>query len=441
MKNKKEWVDIQNSQNIIYHEGNICYRNTYKGKVFRYRIYKIDTLHLNKKTWSLLKDDEKYDVQQTVKSIDKKILEIHSAFNALSQNIGDRETIKKKDIDEYISMKSTSMKPKANYGLVTEFEQWIKEYNEKKRQELKNRGQNAPSGTLPGTKDFVSCLNLLRDFEYDNFISTPIKLKDVNTAFINDLIEYCYDERVSDEKHTYNTRGNLVNKTLQKRLDSLFQFLNDITEGNLPYEIKKPHLDVIDRQIIRLDTQELKQLQALKLNDPHDEKIRDYFLFLCYTGLRFADFYKLDSTFFDIKENILKLKSNKTFSDCQIYLCSMALNIANKYKWHFHDYTNQALNRALHTLFEDYDLFGELITMEYMQSGRKTYTKKKRDLITCHSARRTFISRLIEQGADIYDVMSMTGHKKVETLKFYIDKFGLERKKRLIGMINDLQVQ
>jgi hypothetical protein len=43
---------------------------------------------------------------------------------------------------------------------------------------------------------------------------------------------------------------------------------------------------------------------------------------------------------------------------------------------------------------------------------------------------------MIENGADIYDVMSCTGHKKVDTLKFYIDKFGKERQKRLLTMIN-----
>ena len=142
--------------------------------------------------------------------------------------------------------------------------------------------------------------------------------------------------------------------------------------------------------------------------------------------------------YYNEEENHIKLKSNKTFSDCQIPLHPLALEIAKRYDWNFHDYTNQGLNRALHTLFEDYNLFEEDITIEYMQQGRKTYTKKKRELISCHAGRRTFISRMIESGADIYDVMSCTGHKKVETLRFYIDKFGKERKKRLVTMINQI---
>ena len=74
--------------------------------------------------------------------------------------------------------------------------------------------------------------------------------------------------------------------------------------------------------------------------------------------------------------------------------------------------------------------------MRYMQKGEKNYTKKKRELISCHAGRRTFISRMFENGADIYDVMSCTGHKKIETLNYYIDKFGKDRVKRLTEKVN-----
>ena len=112
-----------------------------------------------------------------------------------------------------------------------------------------------------------------------------------------------------------------------------------------------------------------------------ERKVRDYFLFLCYTGLRFGDFYKLNKTYYNEEENIIKLKSNKTFSDCQIPLHQVAKEIAFRYQWNFSDYTNQALNRAIHLLFEKYNLFEQDITMEYMQAGRKIFTKKKRELI------------------------------------------------------------
>lgn len=433
-----KWIRLANGQNLKYYRGNIVYQASNKGRLFRYNIFKVDNQHFNEKTKALLRDDSLYDVEERVRTIDALAYNVNKAYHAVINQLQGK-TIKKQDIDNYIVLGVNAKQINANDGLVANFQQWIEKYNEGKRQSKKNKGQEVKeTGILPGTKDFISCLNLLIDFEYDNYLSCPIQLKDINSTFISDLLDYCYDERGADKEHEYKTQGNLVNKTIQKRMDCLFQYLNDITHGYLPNGILKPHLDVIDRDIIRLDKEEIQQLADLKLPNPQEAKVRDYFLFLCFTGLRYGDFEKLDKTYYNKEENYIKLKSNKNFSDCQIPLHPLALKIAQRYDWNFHDYTNQGLNHALHTLLEKYNLFEENVIMAYMQKGRKTYIKKKRELITCHAGRRTFISRMIESGADIYDVMSCTGHKKVETLRFYIDKFGKARKQRLVTMINQI---
>ncbi len=436
---QKEWKKITNNSNLKYYRGNIIYRATYNRKMFRYPIFKIEKTHFNEKMIAILRDDKLYNWEEVVNQIDKKSAEVNVAFKTLSAEIQKGDTIKIQDIDNYLVMGGNVPNVSVQEGLIAQFEEWIINYNEEKRQNIKKRGQEVQEkGLLAGSKDFRSCLNLLKDFEYDNYLTYPITLKDIDDNFIAELLDYCYDERISDDNHTYLTKGNLVNKTIQKRFDSLFQFLNSITNNRLPNGISKPRLDVVDREIIRLEKDEIAILRNLELSDYQEQIVRDYFLFLCFTGLRFADFYKLNRTYYNEQENYIKLKSNKTFADCQIPLHAAAKDIADKYGWNFHEYTNQGLNRALHTLFEKYNLFEEEITMEYMQSGRKTYTKKKRELITCHSGRRTFISRLIEDGADIHDVMSCTGHKKYDTLKFYVDKFGRERQKRLKSMIDNL---
>lgn len=436
---KKEWIKLANNSLLIYYRGNIVYRATYNRKMFRYPIYKIDKSHFNEKMFAILRDDSQYNVDEVVCSIDSKVAEINNAFKTIAAETSKGQTIKLQDIDNFLVVGSNIPNISVQDGVIAQFEEWIIKYNEDKRQNIKKRGQDVQAkGLLAGSKDFRSCLNLLKDFEYDNYLTSTIQLKDIDDNFIADLLDYCYEERISDKNHTYLTKGNLVNKTIQKRFDSLFQFLNSITNNNLPNRIIKPRLDVVDREIIRLEKDEIAILRNLELSDYQEQIVRDYFLFLCYTGLRFADFYKLNRTYYNEQENYIKLKSNKTFADCQIPLHAAAKDIADKYGWNFHEYTNQGLNRALHTLFEKYNLFEEEITMEYMQSGRKTYTKKKRELITCHSGRRTFISRLIEDGADIHDVMSCTGHKKYDTLKFYVDKFGKERQMRLKSMIANL---
>ena len=148
----------------------------------------------------------------------------------------------------------------------------------------------------------------------------------------------------------------------------------------------------------------------------------------------------MDRTFYQEDTNEIVIAAAKTSAECRIFLFDKAKQIAEKYDFRFRDYIhNASLNRAIHDLFDTYDLFGEDTIMEYMQKGRKTYTKKRRELITTHAGRRTYISIMVECGLGIYELMSTTGHKKIDTLKFYIDLFGESRKEKFLKINTKLQ--
>lgn len=314
-----------------------------------------------------------------------------------------------------------------------DFENWISHFRRRKYYEDVLSGRE-PRKNHPTVKDYTSACRLLIDFQHDNFGGQFFQVEDIDNLFITKLIEYCWDERPevseSDGYH-YLTRGNLTNKSINKRFDSIFTFIDNYY-GKRYNNIEKPRLDVLERKVIRLDREELRILENIHLSDQREEKVRDYFIFLCYTGLRFSDFIRLDKTYYNKDTNEIIIKASKTSAECRIFLFDKALEIANKYNFSFSEYSNQGLNRALHELLDKYDIFPEEITMEYMQRGRKIYTKKKRDLLTCHSGRRTYISIMVESGLGIYELMSTTGHKKIDTLKFYIDRFGESRRSKFI---------
>ena len=103
-----------------------------------------------------------------------------------------------------------------------------------------------------------------------------------------------------------------------------------------------------------------------------------------------------------------------------------------KYDFLFRDYTNQGLNRSMKAMLKKYDLYGEPFSKSYMKQGRQVEEKPKREFISCHACRRSFISIMAECGLDVYDIMSMTGHHRVETLKYYLDIFGKSRREKYI---------
>ena len=338
----------------------------------------------------------------------------------------------KKAVDEYIEKSQGIIQTKT--GFIEDFRIWIENKKEQKRQEEILAGKE-PRKNHPTIKDYVSALNLLKDFEHDYFKDSLIQYKDIDNDFITDLISYCWEPREEVDEvtnYTYLTEGDLQNKTINKRFDCIFTFIDNHYKHR-HNGLLKPKLETLQRKIIRLDRTDLKVLSELSIQNNRQEKVRDYFLFLCYTGLRFSDFIRLDRTFYQEDTNEIVIKATKTSAECRIFLFDKAKQIAEKYNFCFRDYKyNASLNRALHELFDDFDLFGEDTIMEYMQQGRKTYTKKRRELITTHAGRRTYISIMVECGLGLYELMSTTGHKKIDTLKFYIDRFGESRKAKFI---------
>lgn len=425
----KDYVKINSPLDLAYDKGNIVMSYKYNHKTFRYNLLKIDQAYFLPKIPALKYDDRfpQDECENAVRGMEAELEDLNKVMKEVYAGLKDKdETIKTKVVRErLLQIRNIVITPK---GFVYDFANWIEQFKEKKRKEEIAAGRT-PRKMHPTVKDYISALNLIKDYEYDNY-ARLIQLNDIDDNFIYKLIEYCWEERPDDTaQHKYLTEGGLANNTINKRFDCIFTFIDQFYKVR-PNGIGKPKLDTLPRKIIRLNREELSQLEHLAIDDDRLAKVRDYFVFLCYTGLRYSDFCRLDKTFYDAESNELVIKATKTSAECKIYLFDKAKEIAERYNFCFRDYTNQGLNRAIHDLLEKYDLFGEEVTMEFMQEGRRTYTVKKRDLLTCHAGRRSYISIMVEHGMDLYELMSTTGHKKIDTLKFYIDRFGPNRRKR-----------
>ncbi len=427
---QSDYQRIKSPLKLVYYRGWITVSYPYEGRTFRYQVFKVDESLYSSKMVAL-KKSPLYDCETVVQDIEKKVEAIEAALKEIEKQRPPGETITKQVVDAYIQFSHTEAKEKVSVskGLIDDYSIWLEDFKKQKYNEEVRKGLE-PRKVHPTTKDYTSTLNLLRDFEYDNY-SKPIQVADVDDAFITDLIQYCYEPRVSDEEHKYLTEGDMVNKTIQKRLDCLFTFFTQFYK-QVPNDVKKPKLEQGERVIIRLDREELRQLEKADIKEPDYIKCRDYTLFLAFTGLRFGDFVKIDRSFYSQETNELVLTTQKTNTNCRIFLFDKAKEIGLKYDFLFRDYTNQGLNRAMKAMMKKYDLYGEPFSKSYMKQGRQVEVKPKREFISCHACRRSFISIMAECGLDVYDIMSMTGHHRVETLKYYLDIFGKSRREKYI---------
>ena len=411
----------------IYYQGKVTAYFKKNGAVLRYKLCKIGQEHLTKK----LRVKETFTLQKPA-SLNAQIDELEEAVdNAVAAILycDPMAAINNKVIDEYLaSFKEQALTAETDRTILADF----RDFNAQKEKELHK--QDIKNGEVrkrhPTIKDYISAANAIEDFEYDT--KTLLYLSDITEDFVSDFCEWLAEEHINTPEHKYKCKGDMVNKTINKRLENLSAFIRAYYKDDKTAEmIMDGRLgDSKQTRVIALTLDEVKELYYRELKNSNHYKVRDYFVFLCLTGLRFLDLTLLTETnFLRQKNGTYKLSyiSHKTKVDVEFELTSKAQEIAERYNFSFNEYTNQGFNRALGEMLENEHLYEDEISVIRNVLEKKIHKKMyRREKISAHTARRTFISSLIAKGVPPYQVMSMSGHKKFSTMEIYVMKFSPE---------------
>lgn len=150
-----------------------------------------------------------------------------------------------------------------------------------------------------------------------------------------------------------------------------------------------------------LTEEELKMIRTCKINMPSIDRIRDLFLFQCYTGLAYADFEKFNFGK-DVEERngkyIVSDRRKKTNEDYKIVLLTPAIEILKKYDYKLPIISNQKYNVSLK------------VVAQYAGIDKN---------ITTHMGRHTFAVFALNNGVPIEIVAKMLGHTNIRTTQVY----------------------
>jgi len=179
--------------------------------------------------------------------------------------------------------------------------------------------------------------------------------------------------------------------------------LNDWMEKD-PFS--KYQCKIIEPKRVHLTWDELQHFETIPVPSERLQRVRDVFLFCCWTGLAYADVSKLSEEHFTQIDNSdwILLDRTKTKNQSSIPLFPKAKAIIEKYK-------NQDSKSLL-----------PVISSQNMNKYLKEIAalagiKKK---ITVHVGRHTFASTItLNRGVDITTVSSMLGHKMIRTTQIY----------------------
>lgn len=226
---------------------------------------------------------------------------------------------------------------------------------------------------------------------------------------------------------------NLAQNTIEKRFSNLKKVIADAytkdyhTNDVMRFQNAKLGVSKVDTDSIYLTASDLQKFQEVQLSNRLD-KVRDVFLIACYTGLRFSDFSILTASNIiegESKERrkykAFQLKTQKTGVQVEIPLSKEVLTILEKHGGvPPKALSNQKMNDYLKEIGQIIGLNNTVEKTEIKGNTKKTNVFQKWELITCHTARRTFATNAILSGMPTYLVMSLTGHKTESSFKKYV---------------------
>ena len=253
------------------------------------------------------------------------------------------------------------------------------------------------------------------------------------TNFREGLTFEFFDERgLNDYVGYLRDVKEMRNTTIGKQLSFLKWFLRwAFKKGvhqNNAYDSYKPKLKSTQKKIIFLTWDELNRLREFKIpsNKQALERVRDVFLFQCFTGLRYSDVFNLRRS--DIKGDHIEVTTVKTSDSLIIELNNHSKAILDKYKdVAFEDdkvlpvITNQKMNDYLKELAEMARIDEPVRQTYYRGNERIDEVTPKYALLGTHAGRRTFICNALALGIPPQIVMKWTGHSDYKAMKPYID--------------------
>lgn len=235
---------------------------------------------------------------------------------------------------------------------------------------------------------------------------------------------------------------NLGSATIEKLLKILKRYIKFlIREKHLPDKIAeelktyRPGLRQISQrqrvgQVVYLTISELKQIQNAEIppQKQYLQRTRDIFLFNCLAGgLRVSDLQKLKKESFDPntgQHGVIRVVSEKGQKPLMIPLDQTSRGIVDKY-------ANLPGGKLLPTISAtNYRIYlkelariaqiNSLVTYRKIQGNKPVETTKpKHELISTHTARRSFINLSIQKGIRPEIVSQITGTSLKIILEYY----------------------
>ncbi|MBB3836708.1 integrase [Runella defluvii] len=260
-------------------------------------------------------------------------------------------------------------------------------------------------------KNYKKTLNHLRAFQKKT--RYQVDFDKIDLHFYQKLIKY-----LNDEGKATNTKGGIVKyvKVFMR------QAMKDKMHTNTAFQDEDFVKPVEESENIYLTLDEIQRIYNLDLSARAGlDRVRDVFIIGCHTGLRFSDLNQLQPENFINDGKFVRVTTQKTDHPVYVPLKPEVRAILAKYDGiPPRVLTNQRMNQYLKEIAELAGL-NEKVTITQTKGGLKvTKTRQKWELVTTHTARRSFATNAYKEGVPTIDIMRLTGHRTETSFMKYI---------------------
>lgn len=233
------------------------------------------------------------------------------------------------------------------------------------------------------------------------------------------------DDGWVDDFAAHLIRAGVTNTTALKYCKSLLALLRWASSDGLcqPAALRLPRLrgNADANGPIYLTIDELKRVEAADL-DGTAAQVRDVFVFCCYTGLRFSDAAKLRHE--DDKGDYIEVFTVKTSEALRIELNRHARAILDRWRKlegrALPAISNAKSNLYLKRIARACRITQPVRRVTFRGSRRVEEVVAKCNLVSTHTARRTFVVTALTLGVPAEVVMRWTGHADWSSMRPYV---------------------
>ncbi|WP_028871416.1 tyrosine-type recombinase/integrase [Psychroserpens burtonensis] len=278
-------------------------------------------------------------------------------------------------------------------------------------------------------KKYINLRNHLLEFEKKRNFKLTFGL--INEKFYSEFVDFCYE----DQGHFTNTLSRNIGFFKSFMLWSL---KNKYTYNDVFKEFIKP-TRVLTREEA-LSEEQLTIIFEHNCKSKSLEKVRDIFIFQCFTGLRFGEMKTINKRTIENNYIVLKEEKDSAKETRQIPLFKLSKFILEKYDYELPLISNQKHNEIIKVVLKNAGMIHDVEYTRIKGVEQTVFIKPFYERITTHTARRTFISILRNKGIADKTVMSITGHKDLKTFNMYHKVDDKARKEAVEAAFSDMEL-